>query len=325
MAGNLSSPKILITGGSGYLAPRLGAFLASQGYEVCLGTRTPDATNEIEGCSQILTDWSNSKYEFCNGFDLIIHAAGINAADCAKDPVMALKFNGETTGEFARRASLYGCTHFIYLSTVHVYKSPLTGTFDEQSQTVNNHPYATSHVYGEKQVLQVAKTSSLSSTVLRLSNSFGFPLTDNTDCWNLVVNEFIRDAFILGRIVIKGDYLTCRDFLPISELTNVLVQIVKQHDALPEVMNIASGQARSLLDVANQVRYLVSDFTGKNVEIVKENQRAKKSTLNIRSLALERLGVFFRPDLDSEIMRTLEYLRHKIEHDKVDPNNFYKY
>ena len=299
----------MITGGTGYLGARIGKSLADYGYDVYLGSRNPFANGKVEACNQLLTNWDDSEFKFCKGFDLIIHAAGMNAYDCVQNPGLAINFNGKTTGEFAQKAALYGCKRFIYLSTVHIYKSPLVGDFDEQSPALNDHPYATSHYCGEEHVLSVGKNTSLDAAILRLSNSFGYPLTEQTACWELVLNQFIRDAYLKDRITIKGDCDIKRDFLPITELNRIIVEILESSNLIPEVINVSSGRSRTLLDVALTVRNVVSRFTGKAIELVNDKGSGIDSKLNIKNIALEKMGIFPNNDLNLEITYMLNFLR----------------
>jgi len=268
VAKNLNSARVLITGGTGYLGARIGEFLSEFGYDVCLGSRDPFSKNLVDGCKHVTTDWDDPAFKFCEGFDLIIHAAGMNAGDCAKDPRMAVRFNGETTARFVEKAALYGCNQFFYLSTVHVYKSPLAGNFNEESLALNDHPYSISRLYGEHAVLNMVRNSSLRGAVLRLSNCFGPPATANNECWGLVLNQFVRDAMVLGRITIDGDFLTRRDFLPISELNNVLSKLIGVSDLQADILNISTGQSRSLLDIASLVSIIVARRVGRDVEVI---------------------------------------------------------
>jgi len=300
---------VLITGGTGYLGSRIGESLTKRGYDVYLGSRNPFAKGVVEGCNQVFTDWDDCELEFCKGFDLIIHAAGMNVHDCAQNPSLAFKFNGRTTGKLVKKAAFYGCKRFIYLSTVHVYNSPLIGDFDEQAPVLNSHPYAKSHHYGEQQVLSVAKNSFLDGTVLRLSNSFGYPVTDQTACWGLVLNEFIRDAFLKGQITINGDCFSKRDFLPITELNRILIEILDSPELIPGIINVSSATSKTLLEVALQVRDTVSEFSGTTVELVNEIGPKTVSKLNIKNHALEKIGIFANNDLKFEISKMLDFLR----------------
>ena len=303
------SEKVLITGGTGYLGARIGEHLAAHGYEVYLGSRNPSSRGLVQGCKQILTNWDDPELSFCKGYDLIVHAAGLNAQDCRKYPQLAIEFNGKTTERLAKKAALYGCKRFFYLSTVHVYKQPLVGCFNEKSLTKNPHPYATSHLLGEQALIQVTEQSIMQGHVLRLSNCFGHPLTRDNECWELVLNEFIRDAYKLGRITIKGDYFSRRDFLPIRELNRILIKIFGVSEPVPKIINISSGSSRSLLEVADQVVAATGEMTGKSVGIVKKDVLENNYQLNIENNALREMGILPRDALIDEIESMLNFLQ----------------
>ena len=304
-----SSEKVLVTGGAGYLGARIGESLVACGYDVYLGSRNPILHGVVEGCDQVITNWEDPELGFCDGFDLIIHAAGMNASDCAKNPHMAVRFNGEITARFAEKAASYGCNRFFYLSTVHVYKGPLAGNFNEESPTLNDHPYSISQLYGEQAVLNVMGNSSLGGAVLRLSNCFGPPATDNNECWGLVLNQFVRDAMLLGRITIDGDFLTRRDFLPISELNNVLSKIIGVSELKGDILNISTGESRSLLDVASLVSSAVAQRVGRDIEVIKKRYSLPSPDLVIKNKVLESMGIFVDKDLVPEIESLISYLQ----------------
>lgn len=309
MVKNLSNKSLLITGGTGYLGASIGQYLCKYGYNVFLGSRNPFSNGVIEGCDQVATDWDDPELKFCNGFDLIIHAAGMNAEACAENPTMAVRFNGETTARFAEKAAFYGCCRFIYLSTVHVYKAPLIGIFNEQSPTLNEHPYAISQLFGEQAVLNVLDNFPLGGAVLRLSNCFGPPASNNDECWRLALNQFVRDAMTLGCITIKGDFSTRRDFLSISELNNVLSKVIGVSKLKGEILNISSGQSRSLLDVALLVSSTVRNRTGRDIEIKKNHYSLPKADLVLKNDVLSSMGIFVDRDLVPEIESLVSYLQ----------------
>ena len=302
------SKKVLITGGTGYLGARIGLSLSTHGYDVDLGSRNPFSNGAVEGCNQIFTNWDDPELSFCKGYDLIIHAAGVNAHECEKNPQLAIEFNGEITERLVKKATSYGCKSFFYLSTVHVYKSPLSGLFNEKSANLNTHPYATSHLLGEQAVVRITKDSIMQGHVLRLSNCFGYPLTQENDCWGLVLNEFVRDAYRLGKITIRGDCFGRRDFLPISELNRILIKIFGITGFIPEIINISTGTSLTLLEVAEKVSSVITEMSGKPVEIVKENTSENSCELNIENNSLHEMGILPSNALVEEIKLMLEFL-----------------
>lgn len=233
----------------------------------------------------------------------------MSAQDCIKYPNLADKFNGKITGLLAQKSESYGCKNFIYLSTVHVYKKPLLGTFNEKSPTTNSHPYAYSHLQGENALLKVANKSSLTGTVLRLSNCFGYALNEKSECWNLVVNEFIRDAFLHGKIKIKGDASSKRDFLAISELNKVLLKIIENIDNVPQIINVSSGRSRTILEVALKVAKEADKLKEQATQILFDNESSNHMYLNIQNNSLDKIGINPNDDIATEIINTLNFLK----------------
>ena len=145
--------RILITGGYGLLGSRFGKYLFGQNHEILLGTRKNPITSPewLPGAEVITMKWDN--YEFlrniCKDIDIIIYASGINAIDCEKNPYEALKVNGLYTANLISAAVKENVKKFVYLSTAHVYSSPLVGNINENLPMMNIHPYATSHLAGE--------------------------------------------------------------------------------------------------------------------------------------------------------------------------------
>ena len=308
MVKNLTSCRVLITGGAGYLGGRIGEYLALKGYDVYLGSRKPFPHNVSPSCSNIITNWQDPNLTFCKDFDIVVHAAGMNAKSSLEYPEEALKINGKLSEKLIDKAVTYGCKSFFFLSSVHVYQSPLLGDFDESSQTLNTHPYATSQIYGEQALIKALKSKKIAGAVLRLSNCFGPPANNSSECWNLVLNEFIRSAYLDGKIIINGNCLSKRDFLAITELNQTLLQIFARQDLIPEVINISSGKSRTLLDVASKVCEIVFKHTGNSVQIVNDARSETESSLNIKNIALGKMNIFPNNDLEVEIKRMLNFL-----------------
>ena len=305
MAGYLKPEKVLITGGTGYLGSRIGQFLSECAYQVDLGSRDPLKNGEISNCSQVFTDWQDPELDFCKGYDLIIHAAGMNSKDCAENPDSAFDFNGLLTERLVKKAVKGGCKKFFYLSTVHVYDSPLVGCFLESSAVLNSHPYATSHFYGEQALIKVIQMGKIGGAVLRLSNCFGPSVMKNKDCGELVLNQFVRDAITRKVITIKGNYLAQRDFLPISELNKVIFEILEYKYPLSNTINISSEKSRTLEEVSNIIAEVVFSVTGEHVQINKNKDPVDEGKLVIKNLVLSEMDIAVSCDLTQEIRKLI--------------------
>jgi len=208
--------RILITGGLGYLGGRLSSHLLNKGYKVFVGTRKnlKSVNAQISGTTSVQTNWTSSisLESTTRGMDTVIHAAGMNAKACSANPSKALEVNGLNTAMLMEAAIANGVQRFIYLSTVHIYNSPLVGDIDETTLPTNLHPYATSKLAGEKVVLHAKQMGKILGIVLRLSNGSGHPIYPETKCWHLVLNDLCRQAIEKKELILHSEKSIERNF-----------------------------------------------------------------------------------------------------------------
>ena len=118
----------ILVGGFGYLGANLSEYLSSKGTSCCFGlSKRTESPNWLPQAEVVRTLWTDeiALRKMCQGVDVIVHAAGMNAQDCSNDPVSALEFNGLSTVRLLQSAIHADIRRFIYLSTAHVYSSHL--------------------------------------------------------------------------------------------------------------------------------------------------------------------------------------------------------
>jgi UDP-glucose 4-epimerase len=251
--------RILVAGGRGFLGGRIAAHLAEAGHHIILGSRTQAAAPPwLPQAEPVVMQWDNSDAlrESCKQVDIVIHAAGMNAKECAEDPVRAVMVNGVNTAGLVDAASAAGVKQFIYLSTAHVYCNPLVGNITEDTPVKNSHPYATSHLAGEQAVLMADARDELHGVVMRLSNGFGAPMAPEANCWMLLINDACRQVIAQGSIKINSNGVSLRDFVPIAVVCET-VQWFSECARIASnrgVFNVGSGVAQSVLDVIGLVQ-----------------------------------------------------------------------
>lgn len=274
--------RILITGGLGYLGSRLAHYLDQKGNEVIVASRDHDKSKNLSKRILIqVIDWKSetSINQACKECDIVIHAAGMNADSCKKDPVAALDFNGVVTAKLIRSALLCKVSKFIYFSTAHVYSECLSGYFDENSCTMNLHPYATTHKVAEDMVLHMTKGRSMLGVVLRLSNVFGSPVHPKVDCWELFVNNICKQAVLTNEIHLKTLGTQYRNFLPMESLCTIVEYFLssksfKNIDS-SAIYNIGSETAKTIYEVALLVKSQAQVFLKQDVSLVVDNGNNK--------------------------------------------------
>ena len=223
--------KTLITGASGYIGGRLAEFLSSQSsYDIILGSRNiqkiirwlPKA-NVV----QMIWESDHSLEEACTSVDNIVHLAGMNAQDCLNDPVKAIEFNAVATAHLVQAAVKKGVKRFIYLSSAHVYGSPLKGHITEESIANSIQPYASSHRAAEDIVLAAHQRGDIEGIVIRLSNAFGRPINKDVNCWMLLVNDLCLQAITTQTMKLRSSGLQTRDFITLTDTCRAIQHLLE--------------------------------------------------------------------------------------------------
>lgn len=218
--------RILITGGFGYLGGRISSFFSAiSKYEITIASsRVVTNPHSSRNLNVIRINWNDKEsiQNACKNIDVIIHTAGMNSQDSTSNPEEALKVNGIFTERLVKSAILNNVKKIVYFSTAHVYDNPLRGIITEVVSPKNKHPYSTSHLAGEKAVIQAHSSSKVQGVVLRLSNCIGAPINKNSNCWMLLVNDLCKQIIENNKMKIKSNYNQLRNFITIYDVCRVV-------------------------------------------------------------------------------------------------------
>lgn len=309
--------KLLITGGFGYLGGRLAQFLASQlDYEILLGSRQQtEPPSWLPQAIVVQTQWGSltGLEQICTGVDAVVHLARMNAQDCAADPVAALEFNAVATARLLRAAIRQGVKRFIYLSTAHVYGSPLTGLITENTCPISLHPYATSHRAGEDMVRAAHQRGEIVGIVIRLSNSYGAPAHKDVNCWMLLMNDICRQAVTTQGMILRSSGLQRRNFIPLTDACRAIGHLLRlPGQALTEnIFNVGGEWSPTVWELACLVQERCAAVLGFRPILTRISQQTGETAaeLDYRFDVLRQSG--FQPGSDraGEIDRLIEFCR----------------
>jgi len=287
--------KVLVAGGFGFVGARVAQALDAAGHEVVLGSRAARRVPSWLPHAQVRhMDWQSrqSLQQACTGADAVVHAAGMNATDCAADPSQALQVNGVGTVNLVQAAIAAGVARFFYFSTAHVYASPLQGEINEDSCPRNLHPYASSHLAGEYALLHALATDRIAGTSLRLSNGFGAPVTTDADCWVLVANDLCRQAVTQRKLVLQSSGEQLRDFVPLSAVCEDVQKLLTlPAQLLPKILNIGSGESVPVLAMASLIQNRCQASLGYIPPIETGTRKEAALPLRYGSLHTQSLGL----------------------------------
>jgi UDP-glucose 4-epimerase len=263
--------RVLVTGGSGYIGGRLREFLAScEGYCIVSASRSVNPPDNNDG-NVVVIDWLNdeSLRTCCSGMDSIVHLAAMNAADCVASPVAALEINTVATARLLQAAVDTGVRRFLYLSTAHVYGSPLTGRISEATCANPRHPYATSHRAAEDVVMSASDQGQIEGLVMRLSNAFGRPASPNTNCWTLLFNDLCRQAAIGQPLRLRTSGLQRRDFITMMDVCRAIRHLLELpwDRAGARIFNVGGAWSPMVIEAAALIAERYEVLTGNRVEI----------------------------------------------------------
>jgi UDP-glucose 4-epimerase len=300
--------RVLITGGFGFIGGRIARHFQAAGHGVVLGSREAKMPPEWLPDSKVAQIvWSNSDAleQVCSGVNLIVHAAGMNAQDCRADPVAALEVNGVATARLVAAAAKARVNRLLYLSTAHVYASPLAGTFTEAACPNNLDPYASSHLAGENVVLNASQQKDLEGVVLRISNAFGPPAHKEVDCWTLLVNDLCRQAVETGKMTLRSGGGQRRDFVSMTKLCHIADHLATRDIdvSMRNIFNVGAGASRTVIEMAQCIQQRCKVVLGFEPELIRPIPLSDEARVNLvyQSEALEALGVSVKTNDNNEI------------------------
>lgn len=309
--------RVLITGGLGYLGGRLAQALANEGaYDLLLGSRHEAAAPPwLPGAARVVTDWSSRAHleEICEGVDTIVHLAAMSGPACAADPVAALECNAVATALLLESALRQRVERFVYVSTAHVYGSPLTGVVSEATCAQPLHPYATSKRAGEDVVRRAHQREVVAGVVVRLSNAFGAPASAGTDCWELLANDLCRQAVTSKKMVLTSSGTQRRDFVPLEDACGAIAHLMR----LPRprlgagLFNVGGEWSPTVWEMAGVIQRRCEVVLGFQPELMRVGSSTGESSaeLDYQLHALRQTGFRLRANREHEVDQLIEFSR----------------
>ena len=252
-------PKILITGGAGFIGSHLCERFLDDGYEViCMDNLL---TGNVDNVSKL---FENQNFKFieqdvtnyiyvAGSLDAILHfASPASPIDYLEHPIQTLKVGSLGTHKVLGLAKEKGA-RFLLASTSEVYGDPLVHP-QKEDYWGNVNPIGPRGVYDEAKRFAEAITMAyhryhgVETRIVRIFNTYGPRMRIND---GRAVPTFINQALNGKNLTVFGDGTQTRSFCYVSDLAEGIIRLL--HSDCADPVNIGNPQEMSILAFAEKI------------------------------------------------------------------------
>jgi nucleoside-diphosphate-sugar epimerase len=179
--------------------------------------------------------------EVLDGVDSVVHLAGLSNDPTAEyNPDANWQMNAVATAHLADLCKLCGIKRLSYGSSCSIYDGlDATDPLDEAAPVKPRGAYSTSKYCGEMVLLERADTD-FAPVILRQGTVFGYSPRMRFD---LVVNTFVKDALLYGKLFLHGGGWMWRPLVDVSDVAEAHIRCLKAESQLVggEIFNVVHG------------------------------------------------------------------------------------
>ena len=249
--------NVLLTGGFGTLGGRLAAILA-QNSEINLRLASRIKRSAPQWAPRADTrevdfEDTGSIKDMVRDITHVVHLVAMADFESKAEPEKAKHVNTEYT-----RRVLEQCqknTRFIYLSTIQVYGSDLTGHISEKTATNPSDVYSQTHLEAEHLVKSAHTNGLVQGLSLRNANGFGAPMSPDAKIWQIIANDLCRQAVEKKQMVLKSHGMQHRNFITFTDICTAIDHSLKMSTELigDGTFNLGGETTLKILEMAELV------------------------------------------------------------------------
>ncbi|MCP4580284.1 MAG: NAD-dependent epimerase/dehydratase family protein [candidate division Zixibacteria bacterium] len=314
-------PKVVITGGAGFIGSNLAEAMVNSGWAVtAIDDLSFGSLNNLESIKKdsnfqfVKSDicQSGALDDACKDTQCLVHLAAYKIPRYG-GALKTLNINNDGTRAALECASKYGLK-FILASTSDVYGKNANPPFKEGDNLVLGPPfirrwaYAVSKAFDEQLAMAYYDERELPIVILRFFGSYG-PHNHRT-WWGGPQAVFIEQALQNHSLSVHGDGRQTRSFCYVSDTVRGIKSAIETDRAIGEIINIGSINEISIEELARKVIVLADSKS--EIEFIAYEQfggRYEDVRNRVPDLAKAKRLLRFEPkiSLDQGLTRTIEW------------------
>ncbi|MAG35984.1 MAG: NAD-dependent epimerase [Dehalococcoidia bacterium] len=319
---DLAGPRVLVTGGLGFIGSNLARRLVSLGVQVTLvDAMIPDHGGNYFNVDDIRDQLTIAEADIrdqprmsslVRDQDVIFNLAGqVGHIDSMNDPFTDLEINCR-----AQLALVEACrwhnpsVKVVYASTRQVYGRPEYVPSDERHPTRPTDVNGINKLAGERYHILYHEIYGIRATALRLTNTYGPRQALGLGPRQALIPYWLRLAIEDQEIEVWGDGRQLRDLTHVDDVVEAFLLAATSDAADGEVFNVGGQQPISLRDLAELITQVAGTGRVAYSEFPDERKRIDVGSVYLESGKIVRaLGWHPQVDLDDGLRRTIAYFR----------------
>ncbi len=264
-------PKILVTGGAGYIGSHTVRELTARGHRVIVVDNLSSGHEQAVSVPLTKVDLTDAaavdQLFMDNNISAVIHFAGsIRVDESVREPEMYFRNNVVSSINLANAMIRHGVKKLVYSSSAAVYGNPVRIPIKEEDEKVPTNPYGETKLLVEHIIENYHKIHGLAAVALRYFNAAGASLDSSTGENHPVETHLIPKIFDVvirkdpALKVFGSDYPTrdgsaVRDYVHVLDLAAVHALALDKVQATPGLYayNVGTGNGYSIMQVVQEV------------------------------------------------------------------------
>lgn len=250
----MTSKRVVVTGGAGFIGSHLVEILLEQGHEVTVIDNC--STGRIENLGHlnsnpklkiVIEDLTHASaiQPFFVEIDWVFHLAALaDIVPSITNPLAYYHSNVTGTVNVLEASRLGNVKRLVYAASSSCYGIPDVYPTPETAPIQPQYPYALTKYLGEEAVLHWGKVYHLPVLALRFFNVYG-PRSRTSGTYGAVFGVFLAQKLANQPLTIVGDGSQTRDFTYVTDVARACIAAAESSHEL-RVFNVGSGKTVSV-------------------------------------------------------------------------------